>query len=944
MQELLDFEQEQLPDRVFLGWEGALLKSVTSWLLADANRDELASTMVVVPTSNSGRRLRMELSGGGGVLAPHVFMPNRLFEVDGVASRQESLWAWLKVIQGVDLKEFPNLFRNQDGDAKAGFSMSLALARQFVALRTSLADADQSFRDAGFHSPEKERWAELGQLESLMLKQLGKWKLRDPVLAIRERAKSPVLPPGVSRIVVACVPDPSLLALRAMKSLLASGTPVTILIHAPSEEEQSFDPWGTPVADRWTNKKIDIPDWQQRLHLVDSPADGAEVCLQVLAEQQIPARDTALALCDPAFEPALDKAFSSHGWPLYKPEGISIADSGIISLLRAMRDLSSRGRAFEALRELVRLPGCEMFLPATISRHLAAELMDRLHLKHLPDTLRDAQHLASGKQQEIIKSVSSHLDELEQGKLSDHLRKWLGVWLEQSEPDVAKAAEAALAEAVDAVGRLETHDEALAAEEAFEMLAESLKSARVAMQRSDTVLDLQGWLEISYDPAPHLILAGMHEECVPDGAVDDVFVPDSLREDLGLRSVNERFARDAFIFQSALAWRSREGRVDAVVARFTQAGEARKPSRLLMRQSGERLAAVVRHLFDESSQGSATQGAWQRDWTLKVPDQNNPYATDASTGKPPRHLSPSAISDYLDCPFRFYLKRIVSMQTFDAGKQEMDAMDFGNLCHKVLEQFGDNENIRESIDAGEIESYLSTQLDAEMHRLYGSSLSLPLMVQLESARERLRAFASVQAAERAAGWRIVETEFRIGTGERTGEGTDEVSWQVGGHPVRMMIDRIDCHEDGKQWRVWDYKTSGKAKKPEEAHLESWKEAENRPLLGELMLRARTECRWANVQLPMYAAFVRDHFKTDELPQVGYINLPRAVSDVAFSPWVQFDQVVLDHAMSWAEAAVDKIRAGEFHQPASYPASKRDWDDFAELAPDGLDKAFGLNNA
>lgn len=928
MQELLDFEQEQVPQRVFLGWDAPLLQSVTSWLLAGENRSELASSLVLVPTANSGRRLRRALSEGGGILAPHVSMPSRLFEVDGVASRQESLWAWLRVIQGAGFDQFPNLFRNHEAGATAGFGVALAMARQLLTLRNTLADAGQSFRDAGFHSPEKERWAELGELESLMLKQLGQWKLRDPVLAMRERATSPTLPPGVSRVVLACVPDPSLLALRAMQSHLAGGIPITVLIHAPAAEQQTFDHWGIPDADYWTSRKIDIPDWQQRLHVVDSPLEAAETCLSVLGEQQTPAEDTALALCDPTFEPALDKAFTAAGWPLYKPEGMRMADSGIVSLLRVMRDLSGRNNAFEALRELVRLPGSEMFLPANTSRHQAAELMDKLHLQHLPDTVPEAELLASAKQRSLLKSVSSRLEELARGKLGETLRKWLGVWLQQTDPDVAKAAEAALAEAVDAVDRLETQGEPPAADEAFEMLAESLQSARVPMQRSGSVLDLQGWLEISYDPAPHLVLAGMHEECVPDGAADDVFVPDSLREELGLRSVRERFGRDAFLFQSALAWRSNGGRVDAVVARFTQTGEARKPSRLLMRQSGENLAAVVHHLFGESSRGSAIQGAWQRDWTLRVPARNNPYAEE-----PPRHLSPSAIGDYLDCPLRFYLKRIVNMESHDAGKQEMDALDFGNLCHRVLEQFGADEHMRESVDAGEIESCFSTRLDAEMRRLYGSNLSLPLMVQLESARERLRAFAPVQAEDRAAGWRIVATEFRVGT--------DDVSWRLAGHPVTMMIDRIDRHEDGVRWRVWDYKTSGKAKNPGEVHLEPWRDSENRPLLGELMQGGRTGRRWANVQLPMYAAFVRDHFKTGELPQVGYINLPRAVSEVAFAPWADFDQMLLDHAMSWAEAAVEKISSGEFSQAASYPANKRDWDDFAELAPDGLDKAFGL---
>ena len=935
MQDLLDFEQEQCADRVFLGWHAPLLESLKHWLLADENRDVLASTLVVVPTSNSGRRLRMALSDGVGVISPHVVVPSRLFEVEGVASKQETLWAWVQVIRDTGLSQFPHLFRNQDAGANAGFHVALALAKQFIQLRDTLADANASFRDAGYHSPEKERWAELAELEGLMLKQLGRWKLRDPILAKRDQALSPDLPAGIKRIVVACVPDPTPMAIRALQSLLEQGIPMQVLVHAPESEKEGFDVWGVPRVDYWSQKNIHIPDWQQRLHLVDSAKDAADVCVQVLREQETSAEQAALALCDPSFESALEKAFSETGWPLYNPEGRGLAESGLVCLLRAMRDLVTRDSPFEALRELLRLPGAELFLPEKVNRHMATKLMDQLYADHLPETVSDARFLASADQREVIQSVASHIEKLDKTpsakNLGEVLRQWLSEWLGYTDHRVAKATELSLVEAVDALDRLAGCEEMVAPDEAFEMLAESVRSARVSSERGDTVLDLQGWLEISYDPADHLILAGMHEECVPEGTADDVFLPDSLRDQLGLRDMRARFARDAFILHAALQSRAEHGRVDAVVSRFNNAGEARKPSRLLMKQTGQELAALVSHLFNESPSDAPNRGAWARDWQLKVPELENRYAGEGAI-----NISPSAIKDYLDCPFRFFLKRIVKMKTYDASKREMDALDFGKLCHHVLDVFGADEAVRDSSDASEIESYFTEHLDALMQQRYGKNLPLPLMVQLESARERLRAFAGIQAADRANGWCIVETEYKVGpNGDH---------WQIADHPVTMAIDRIDRHEDGKQWRVWDYKTSGKAKQPGKAHFRTWCEAENRPQLGDLAGTAKTQLGWAEVQLPMYAAFAQQRFDTGELPQVGYINLPRAISDVAFAPWHKFDQSVLEHAMSWAEAAVEKIRAGDFAQAAHYPVKMREWDDFAELAPDGLECAFGLPEA
>lgn len=932
MQELLDFEQEQLADRVFLGWDAPMLESVKSWLLSGENRQDLASTLVVVPTSNSGRRLRMALSEDGGVLSPHVVVPSRLFEVDGVASKQETLWAWLQVLRDISWSDYPHLFRNQNSDSKAGFQVALALARQLIELRQTLADANATFRDAGYHSPEKERWAELAQIEGLMLKQLGKWNLRDPILAKRDRVAAPHLPPGVKRVVLACVPDPTPLAIRALQSLLAAGIPIQILIHAPEARQDDFDAWGVPLVDVWAKASIDFPEWQNRLHLVDSAREAALRCVRILSDEKTPAEQSALIMCDPTFEAALQKAFGDAGWSLYHPEGRGLAESGLVRLLRTMAGVVSRDSPFDDLRELVKLPGAEVFLPSQLSRHEAGRELDKLYFEHLPETAADARYLASHQQGIILDSVSSGIAQLKPDKMPGVLRGWLSIWLGHAEENVARAAEPALVEAVEALERLLHHGEHITPDEAFEMLAESVSSARVPSDRGNTALDLQGWLEIPYDPAKHLVLAGMHEECVPEGSAEDIFLPDSLRDQLGMRNMRARFARDAFMLQAALKSRNESGRVDAVIARFNDAGEARKPSRLLMRQSGERLAAVVRHLFDESVSEVANRGAWERDWTLKLPQVDNVYASD-----PPNSISPSAIKDYLDCPLRFFLKRLVKMKTYDAGKREMDALDFGRLCHDVLEQFGADEAMRDSIHAAEIEDYFMAQLDAAVQRRYGKNLSLPIIVQLESARERLRAFATIQAVDRASGWCIAHTEYQVG-------GDTGVEWQIAGHPVKMAIDRIDRHEDGKRWRVWDYKTSGKAKNPEQAHLSLWKEVENRPLLGELWTGAGKQQRWSEVQLPMYAAFTQEYFNTGEPPQVGYINLPRAVSDVAFCPWQKFDPVVMGSALSWAETAVQRIREGDFFQAANYPASMRDWDDFSGLAPDGLATAFGLGDA
>ena len=923
-----------VPDRVFLGWDVPLLEAVTDFLLADP--EALPETLVVVPTSNSGRRLRQELSGQGrGVLAPQVAAPRRLFEVNGCASSVQALWAWVRTMQSINVSDFPSLFPNHVDGTLRGFRPALALANKFVRLRDHLADADRGFRDALDMSPEKNRWKDLCVLENWMLDRLKSWRLGDPVTAKRNRANAPELPVGVNRIVVAGVADPSLLALKALGKHLANGVPVTVLVHAPDSESAGFDAWGLPDVEAWNRRTIVFPDWQSRMHLVDDASEAGRKTVELFGSGNISSDGAALGLCDQTLATALEGTMNEAGWRVYDPEGGSAVDSGFGRLLSCCAELLGEPRLFEPLRELVRIPGVEFLLPDDVNRNRAAKLMDALHDEHLPETVGDAIFLADSRAESVMKSVTKALDSLCGDGWVSTLQVWLTGWLGGAGREFAKHAEPTLADVLDAIIHLIERGEKVTPQEAMEMLFAAMKSVRIPDASSNSVLDMQGWLELAYDSAPHLILAGMHEGCVPDGTGEDEFLPDQLKSELGMRDGRGRSARDAFLLTSVVSVREQQdgGRVDILVARFNDMGEARKPSRLLMRCPDQELADVVKKLFEESGASDSHVGPWTRDWTLGFPEKENPYAVTS-----PKALSPSAIKDYLNCPLRFFLKRVIKMDAFDAGKREMDALDFGNLCHGVLEVFGNDTGIRDAVDADEIEAYLLSTLDAHVEKIYGKNIGLPVIVQTESARERLRAFSKCQAQRRTEGWRIMHSEFQVG-----GEG---VSWSFAGHPVRMMVDRIDMHEESGNWAVWDYKTTGNAKSPEEQHLKSWREAEQKIVLGDLFPRkdnrSKYDRRWADVQLPLYAVFVQNHFSGGVLPEIGYINLPRAVGNVGFSSWKGFDEQILESALEWGKAAVEKIISGEFRHAAEITGMERDWDDFSELAPDGLAAAFGLN--
>src|SRR5262249_54804417 len=69
-------------------------------------------------------------------------------------------------------------------------------------------------------------------------------------------------------------------------------------------------------------------------------------------------------------------------------------------------------------------------------------------------------------------------------------------------------------------------------------------------------LDLLGWLELLWEDAPHLVVAGLNDGRVPETVAGDAFLPEALRRRLGLKTNEARFARDAYLLAALAAARA----------------------------------------------------------------------------------------------------------------------------------------------------------------------------------------------------------------------------------------------------------------------------------------------------------------------------------------------------------------------------------------------------
>jgi ATP-dependent helicase/nuclease subunit B len=432
-----------------------------------------------------------------------------------------------------------------------------------------------------------------------------------------------------------------------------------------------------------------------------------------------------------------------------------------------------------------------------------------------------------------------------------------------------------------------------------QIFCEEMRHLAVFGPRGEGEVDLNGWLEAQWLPSSSLIVSGCTEGALPARIAGHPFLPDSVRTAWHLHNNLQRFARDAYLLHCLLSAR-KAGGVKLTLCRVGPDGEPAKPSRLLFRCSDAELGSRLRKIFAPVHSLHASN-ARERTWPLEIPQR-----------EPPTMLRVTAFSDYLHCPLRFYLRHVLGMRKFDSPKAEMDPLDFGDVLHKTLERFARDETVRDSSDSREIEAFVFAQLDAIFLERFGRRLSLPLRVQQEGLRARLRQFARIQAEERRAGWRLRHGELRF---------AEENTLRLAGLPIVGVLDRVDVHEETAQRRILDYKTFARRKSAIETHLDfnpqkhqTWGAVYN----GKV-------ARWRDLQLPLYR-MLAEFLWADEPapPAVGYFLLPERVEESGIDELV-LDETAFASAKSTAEIVAERVRRGIF-----WPPGHVQYDDFDDI--------------
>lgn len=895
-------------ERIFLGYDAPFLPLLVERLLDD--RESLAEALVIVPTGQSGRILREHLAAAAtAILAPTVTTPGSLLHIDdaSVAPPWIEKIAWTEALTSIPAEAWRNysdLFPVPPEISDGNPDWAVSLSAEITALRATLQEHRHNLFSASkflASTPEVGRWENLARLETLAERQLSAWGYISRTTALRERFS---LPAGTQYIILAGISEmPKCLE----EALMGFDGKVVSYIAAPETERELFSPLGLPL-ESWATRELPSHAVTQ---IAADPAGQAALALAAVSETGAPSSEIALGCPDERSGAVVARAFSEKGWPAFHPAAAQPMPP-LVRWLTAWKDWLAKPSSRQ-LAALLSLPESTHLISGNRAQKLAA--LNKLRDNHAAIEPEAILNLTDPADAALRASISALLGQ-RRSFLSENFPTALTSHLHALDPKSESPLTSRIGDFLTEAAPLFPQTD-----RSHGFWLQTLLSwlpAPTAEPSADRVIDVQGWLELLFEPGAHLIICGMNETFVPSRPGGEPWLSENIRRALKLTAETDRHARDAYLLHAMLMMRRENGSAHLICGKNGPGGETLLPSRLLLRVPRAELVPTVENLFREIEPPEADL-IWTRDWKWQPP------AVDL-----PERISVTALRDYLACPFRFYLKHLVRMGVPEPDRREMNARDFGSITHLVVEIWGNDPEKNCLTDPEKIANSLSATLDEVMLREFGKNPPLAVRIQTHAIRQRLEWFAAVQAESAAEGWEIIEIESKFAI-------------PSGAFSISGKIDRIDRHRETGQIRVIDYKT-GKADSVEASHRRKIAAKTKVPPHfpeGGAMFQQITDAKgkaadyfWRNLQLPLYA-LARSHGSV-ETPIPAYIHLGKSRDDVKLNAWSGFSEADLESA----KACMDWITASLAERAFWPPAEKVEYDDFALLAQNSpLAEAF-----
>ena len=709
------------------------------------------------------------------------------------------------------------------------------------------------------------------------------------------------------KIVLLGTTDLNTLLRKILSRMVANGSSVDAAIRSPETKKDWFDDFGCVIPDKWKQELIDIPD--NSIAVAGSPSSQANKLIGAISslEGKYGKDEITVAVTNEESIPAIRRQLEGHDVSTRFAGGDSVLQSPEVKLLEAISDYS-RTKSYQSYASLVRHP----FIGALLEiRSSTLHELDRFYAHHLPTTIGKKWFTPSSiswrvKNKPLIELhekvwglFSSVLDSSQQSvtNWSSIIRELLLTLYDDQELDrqsrrlfSLKAIFSALDTidilpifVVNSIGGVKIGT-------VFDLILDELKSVSIPEYPNQEAVDIVGWLESMTDDAPCLFVVGMDSTLLDASTKSKAFLPDSLREELELETSAVKLARDTHAVSAMLHSRMKHGHLGWIVSRRTADGDPLTPNPLLLRcDKNEQLAK--RSLTMVVELGADSPSVPPR--FLQTSDSKSCSALTLPDPavmcvEPIKRMSVTAFKDYIACPYRFWLRRVLKLGEERDDVQELDYALFGSLVHGALELFGKDATIKDSTDSKAIHDFLLNSVDVVVEGLFGKYPLPTVSVQAEMAKQRMKEFSLLQAKHRKKGWKIVGIEEK-----------EEIKFSDGDDPfiVAGKIDRIDKHEDGRVL-VLDYKTGTTS--AEKAH--------------------GTKDEWKDLQLPIYRHLAKKMGYDFDKVRTGFILVGSKDTSVRFD-FPRWDDAQLKAADDKFFEIVEDVRTGKYAQSPATPAPR-----------------------
>ena len=956
-------------ERQFIGWNGSLAELTAKAILAVGKPVEgmkaidLSAHRVIVPSQFAGRLIREQLAiqSPHGVLLPKIETPESFLNWGDrnleIANSEDSLLAWIEVLtaESFDREDYPHLFPDtKNQKVKFDFHSARTFAQQLIRLRDQLGGsriAHNFKKVSDVCEEEPERWEDLAKLEDQYLAFLEKMGKGDHNQIRTSLATGDGMPEGVDTVWLVSLLDPQPLLIEALE-LRKDKLSIKVLIGANEHDQAGFDQMGRPIIEFWKNRQSAWDDFESTVHVVRDPEHGLDKLSELLNNTKPEFGTLAVVPCERERYPAMiSDRLKSLGAESLNPMGKLHGDHTIHHLMTSMVNLL-KTKTFANLRKTLLHP--------TLTKNLinSSEIkfeeinlsLDALSSRKPPQDLEkltkyvtelekpENADARTTRQVAEIKSLQKILDRISKLLLElDKLKtKELGLALlqlcqnknqsdSQHDQEFARQVSESIEEVLANLNPESPKGIILNPTEWIELALSISHEERFRKNFVETPINLPGWMEALWEPVPHLVIFGLTDDLIPQSHNADPFLPSRLRKQLGLTTSENHFANAAFSLERIRCCRP-EDRVDIIVPRHDSDGNGLRPSRLFFLCPSDKLVQRVGYLFE-----SELNTEEQPYWTIPLELRLVPTATSKQLASAQRRISATAFKNYLSNPAEFWLKNVLYLRETSHDEVELDRAEFGTLVHAVLEMFGRDTSNHGLADADEIAKRLSQYLDEHCDATYGDDLEPGLILQRETARDRLIRFADLQSQLVLQGWRIKEVEGMLPTLEINGV-------KVGGR-----YDRLDYHEESKSFRVYDYKTFDSVEGPEGRHFgKVTKRNEKQNIDFQFHVegndtkggKPKIEV-WRDLQLPVYhhnLSTAEDSPTRGYELEVGYIILP-ANGNASPEIWANYAGYS-EHALRAIELITQRLRDAKpeffkFERKAAYPV----YENFSKRKPE-----------